>query len=187
LLVPVFVSGIVASLSPETLAALIGVGVGWVLGLGSDLVRDWRGALRHRRSAALFVYAELTENLGAVMTLRHFGFWPLERPRRHAWETYGKELLYGGNIERAVWISTAYAMVDDIALAVKNPSADWTEGEGAENLKKWTELIQMGVVEAGQLTGISREEAIRRLEAADRLGPEQKIKLPGLDGETRSW
>jgi hypothetical protein len=160
---------LVAALSSEAVAALIGAGGGWFLGFLSELVWDVRRSRRARRVAALLVYAELTINHAAVSALRKFGLLDEHSIQRSAWEGQAPALLYGANLDRAGRIHQAYSTLEDIAWLARDEGRDFTSGEDAEFLDGLIPLLVTGMQEIAPLAGVSSKEIDRRMELSKQL------------------
>jgi hypothetical protein len=165
---------LMAVLTGEASAALIGAGVGaglgWVLGFLSDFAREALGARRARKIAALLIYGELTSNLAVVSALRKYGVWSTERIHRSAWEAQGAALLYGADMDRVGRLTQAYNALEDVGFLVGEENGrDFTKGSDAEFLDDTlVPLIYGGMREIGPLAGLAAHEVEERIGAADR-------------------
>jgi len=157
-------------MSPETVAALAGAGVGGAIGfLGQVGVLKYT-SLRDRRAAAHVVFTELVTNFTVVSAALAEGAWPSleKRPHRTAFDTYGVRLLTGRSLERVGHVVGAYNRVDELAW-------QWQEGEekpGAEQVDEAILDIALGLYELGRVAGLTDRE----LQARDILTDEVRTR-----------
>ena len=139
-------------LPAEAVAALIGTGVGWLLGGVSSVGLGDIEKRSARKIAARLIYAEQTVNASKVETLLDKGAWATGPLDRSAWEAHRADLLYRGSEERLVRLARAYSNIDDVEyLAGTGPLID---PDDKRVLRDCLDLIERGRIEAGEIGGI---------------------------------
>jgi hypothetical protein len=138
-------------LPAEAVAALIGAGVGWLLGgVTSVGLRDIEKRST-RKIAARLIYAELTVNASKVETLLGTGAWATGPLDHSAWEAHRADLLYRGSEQRLVRLARAYSNIDDVEY-LANVGA--FSGPDDKTLRRCLDTIERGRIEAGEIGGI---------------------------------
>jgi hypothetical protein len=147
-------------LTSEAVAALIGVGCGWLLGFLTQLAYGWWTQRRDARAAALFVLAELLQNYELLMR-RMAGMDTGERriaegPRRAAWDGVGAIALRGADVEVLRGIANAYAYLS-ILHAETTRDAQFLQRYGQRIEDEVLPVIEEGIGAAASLAGKRRE------------------------------
>jgi hypothetical protein len=111
----------------EALIALGGVALGWLLGIGRQVMRDRRQA----RIAARVIQVELFVNQSELKRLRKMGFWggAPGGPRRSAWDAYGGNLVPIADARTMDLLVQSYMAFDRVAAILELISAPTEHGE----------------------------------------------------------
>jgi hypothetical protein len=153
---------------PQWAVALLGVGVGAVIGFVGQGAFEWLLEGRRERAAAKLIYAELQTNLGSAVTHRRFGIsaggpdptWTLYNAQAHA-------IARSSSLEQLGEIHAAYMAVDTLLWSIQ----DGTVGEG--NLDALEDMVNRGIRRAGILAGLSHDEVDERIASAMALAREE--------------
>jgi hypothetical protein len=118
----------------EALIALGGVALGWLLGLGSAVLRDRRQA----RIAAHMIQVELMMNQAELRRLRQIGFWggAPEGPRRTAWEAHAGNLIPAADARTMDLLVRSYTAFDRVAAILAVINAPLEPGEDPEETRE---------------------------------------------------
>lgn len=155
-----------SGMGPEATAALVGAGLGAVVGFTLGFFGDWiRETLRERRdakAAARMIFAELQANGANLVTAHYTGRWPSPY-RRAAWDAHGAKLARrkGSDVGR---ITFAYDVAAYFHSLYEHDEGAGVTAEQQKLMEQTLDHIWSALAELAQLSGESPETARLRAE-----------------------